>query len=222
MRLLLVEDSARAHASVHLNRTVIIDHAESADDAVLMTRYDSYDLVLLNAVSLPQEWSSCVKRLRQGKAETPVIVLTERTEDNVRALTSGADDAVQHTVAGDELYACIMAVIRRHRGYARPQLEIGNLSLCLITREVRVDGSLVRLTPREYAVLEQLVLRRGLFVSKDMLLSQLYGELEEPEAKIIDVFICKLRKKLDRANASCTISTTWRQGWSIRPSRVAA
>jgi two-component system cell cycle response regulator CtrA len=81
---------------------------------------------------------------------------------------------------------------------------------------------LVRLTPREYAVLEQLVLRRGLFVSKDMLLSQLYGELEEPEAKIIDVFICKLRKKLDRANASCTISTTWRQGWSIRPSRVAA
>lgn len=222
MRLLLVEDSAVAHVSLRRDQHVIIDHAESADEAVLMIRYDSYDLVLVDAVSLPQDWASCVKRLRLSKTETPVIVLTGRTEDHIRALKAGADDAVLQTVAADELYAGIMAVIRRYRGYAQPRLEIGNLSLCLITREVRVDGTLVRLTPREYAVLEQLVLRRGQFVSKDMLLSQLYGELEEPEGKIIDVFICKVRKKLERANASCTISTTWRQGWSLRPSRVMA
>lgn len=216
MRLLLLQDPLCVHA-LRLDKAYILDRAESADDAVLMARYDNYDTVLIDAASLPEAGYACLRRLQSAKAKPPLIVLTARSEDNVRALRSGADEAVLHTVSREELQARVMAVVRRHRGHAQAQLEVGNLSICLTTRSAWVGGVRLNVTPREYVILEQLVLHRGLYVTIDMLLSQLYGGLDEPESKVVNVFVCKIRRKLEQAQASCTIVSGWGQGYRIRP-----
>ena len=104
-----------------------------------------------------------------------------------------------------------------------PALRVGNLQLNLDSRDVLVDGGQVHLTGKEYAILELLVLRKGMVLTKEAFLNHLYGGMDEPEMKIIDVFICKLRKKLARAGADNLIGTVWGRGYMIRePSARAA
>jgi two-component system cell cycle response regulator CtrA len=95
-------------------------------------------------------------------------------------------------------------------------LRVGNLQLNLDSREVSIDSQLIHLTGKEYAILELLVLRKGMVLTKEAFLNHLYGGMDEPEMKIIDVFICKLRKKLAIAGAGNLIGTVWGRGYMIR------
>jgi two-component system cell cycle response regulator CtrA len=115
-----------------------------------------------------------------------------------------------------ELTARIQAVFRRHRGYSRSVLKVGDLSLSVETREVRFRDRLIHVTGKEYSTLELLVLRRGQFITKDMFLNHLYGGMDEPDTKIIDVLVCKLRKKLTTAGADGLIGTVWGRGYVLR------
>ena len=205
MRLLAVERQASSLTSKLPENGTFVVRTDTPDDALSMLRHERYDLVVLDLASLPESGLKFLRCLRAAGDETPVVAITSRQSgDRVRALSLGADDAVdQHTDVG-ELTARIQAVFRRHRGYSRSVLEVGDLSLSVETREVRFKNRLIHLTGREYLTLELLVFRRGQFVTKDMFLNHLYGGMDEPDTKIIDVFICKLRKKLTAAGADGT------------------
>ncbi len=128
----------------------------------------------------------------------------------------GADDYITKPFDQQELVARIQAIVRRAKGFSQPTLSVGPLTLNLGSREVLVDGRAVHLTGKEYAVLELLTLRKGVVLTKEAFLNHLYGGMDEPEVKIIDVFICKLRKKLASAGAAELIGTVWGRGYVLR------
>ena len=156
--------------------------------------------------------------MRAGRVETPVMVLSgqNRPQAKVKAFGAGADDFVAKPFDKGELLARMQAIVRRSKGYSQPKLRVGNVQLNLDSREVLADGVPVPLTGKEYAILELLVLRKGMVLTKEAFLNHLYGGMDEPEMKIVDVFVCKLRKKLAQAGADNLIGTVWGRGYVLR------
>ena len=191
--------------------------ADSADDGLSILRHEKFDLVIVDITSLSEDGFAFIRRLRSAKNDTPLVALTQgHSSDRVRALGLGADDAVTTPIDPDELQARMRAVVRRRRGYSQSLLQVGDLSLAIETREARFQDQLLKLSEKEYAMLELLVLRRGQTITKDMFLNHLYGGLDAPEPKLMDVFICKLRKKLDAVGGDGLIATVWGNGYTIR------
>ncbi|MFC0409034.1 response regulator transcription factor, partial [Roseomonas elaeocarpi] len=158
------------------------------------------------------------------RIDTPVLILSglSRPQAKVKGFGMGADDFIVKPFDQSELIARIHAIVRRAKGFSQPTLQIGDLTLDLNAREVSVNGRLVHLTGKEYATLELLTLRRGAVLTKEAFLNHLYGGMDEPEVKIIDVFICKLRKKLSQAGAADLIGTVWGRGYVMRDPAQAA
>jgi two-component system cell cycle response regulator CtrA len=160
-----------------------------------------------------------VRRLRAGRVETPVLILSgvSRPQTKVKVFGMGADDFITKPFDQQELVARIQAIVRRAKGFSQPTLQVGALQLNIGSREVAVGGNPVHLTGKEYAILELLALRKGVVLTKEVFLNHLYGGIDEPEVKIIDVFICKLRKKLANAtNGRNYIETVWGRGYVLR------
>ena len=135
----------------------------------------------------------------------------------MRGLGFGADDYMTKPFHKDELVARIHAVVRRSKGHAQSVILTGELLVNLDTKTVEVGGQRVHLTGKEYQMLELLSLRKGTTLTKEMFLNHLYGGMDEPELKIIDVFICKLRKKLaTAAGGKNFIETVWGRGYVLR------
>ncbi len=228
MRVLLVEDdvnAARAVVMMLRNNGAIVDQTDTGEEALELVRHYDYDIVVLDLILPDMEGYEVVRRMRAGRVETPVLILSglNRPGSKVRGFGMGADDYISKPYDKDELIARIQAIIRRSKGYSQPVLRIGNLQLNLDSREVQADGQTVHLTGKEYAILELLVLRRGMVLTKEAFLNHLYGGIDEPEMKIIDVFICKLRKKLAQAGAGNLIGTVWGRGYMMRdPNSLAA
>ncbi|TMJ22216.1 MAG: response regulator transcription factor [Alphaproteobacteria bacterium] len=138
-------------------------------------------------------------------------------EDKVKGLGVGADDYMTKPFHKDELVARIHAIVRRSKGHAQSVIQTGDLVVNLDTKTVEVGGQRVHLTGKEYQMLELLSLRKGTTLTKEMFLNHLYGGMDEPELKIIDVFICKLRKKLANASEGRNfIETVWGRGYVLR------
>jgi two-component system cell cycle response regulator CtrA len=156
--------------------------------------------------------------MRLARLETPVLILSglSRPAAKVKGFGMGADDFISKPFDKAELVARMQAVVRRSKGYSQPTLRVGNLQLNLDSREVLVNSAPVHLTGKEYSILELLVLRKGMVLTKEAFLNHLYGGMDEPEMKIIDVFICKLRKKLALAGAGSLIGTVWGRGYMMR------
>jgi len=167
-----------------------------------------------------------LRTLRLAKVETPILILTGLggIEGKIRALGFGADDYMTKPFHKDELVARIHAIVRRSRGHAQSVIQTGDLLVNLDTKMAEVNGASVQLTGKEYQMLELLSLRKGTTLTKEMFLNHLYGGMDEPGVKIIDVFICKLRKKLANAsNGKDYIETVWGHGYALRePSEDAA
>ena len=154
-----------------------------------------------------------------SKVKTPILILSGLAgiEDKVRGLGFGADDYMTKPFHKDELVARIHAIVRRSKGHAQSVINTGDLCVNLDTKTVEVNGARVHLTGKEYQMLELLSLRKGTTLTKEMFLNHLYGGMDEPELKIIDVFICKLRKKLANAsNGKNYIETVWGRGYVLR------
>ena len=221
MRVLLVEDDVTAARGISLilkNASFTIDHTDMGREALEMVRHYDYDLILLDLALPDIDGHEVVRRMRAARLSTPVIVLSAvcGSPAKVKAFTAGADDFITTPFDHAELIARMQAILRRSKGYSEPTLRVGGLQLNLDTREVRVDGKEVHLTGKEYAVLELLVLRKGMVLTKDAFLNHLYGGMDEPEMKIIDVFVCKLRKKLQVAGAGNLVGTVWGRGYILR------
>ena len=221
MRVLIVEDdglSNRALTQLLRGHGVIVDQIDSGEEAMELTRHYDYDVVLVDLVLPDMEGYDVVRRMRAARIETPVVIQAALVgpQARVKAFSMGADDFITKPYDHAELFARMQAIIRRSKGYSQPTLRCGPLELKLDSREVQVSGRPVHLTGKEYGILELLVMRKGMVLTKEMFLNHLYGGMDEPEMKIIDVFICKLRKKLAEAGAANVIGTVWGRGYMVR------
>ena len=221
MRILLVEDDTIVARGVSLAlkaASMIVDLSDTGEEALELARLYDYDIVVLDLMLPDMDGYEVVRRLRAARIETPVLILfgLTRPQAKVRGFGMGADDYITKPFDQAELIARIQAIVRRAKGFSQPTLTVGQLTLNLGSREVLVAGRNVHLTGKEYAVLELLTLRKGIVLTKEAFLNHLYGGMDEPEVKIIDVFICKLRKKLATAGAADLIGTVWGRGYVLR------
>jgi len=221
MRILLVEDDLTAARGITLmlkSQGMIVDAADTGEEGLELARLYDYDLVILDLMLPDMEGYEVVRRLRAARHSTPVLILSglSRPAAKVKGFGLGADDFIVKPFDGAELIARIQAIVRRAKGFAQPTVSVGNLLLDLGAREASIGGRAVHLTGKEYAILELLTLRKGMVMTKEAFLNHLYGGMDEPEVKIIDVFICKLRKKLAQAGCDELIGTVWGRGYVLR------
>ncbi len=227
MRVLLVEDdvtTARGIALTLKSSGAVVDRADTGEEALELARHYDYDIVVLDLMLPDTDGYEVLRRMRASRMDTPVMILSglTRPQAKVKAFAMGADEFLTKPFDKAELVARMQAVIRRSKGFSQPVLRIGDLTLNLDSREVRVGDADVHLTGKEFSILELLVLRKGMVLTKETFLNHLYGGMDEPEMKIIDVFICKLRKKLAQAGAGSLIGTVWGRGYMIRDGIAAA
>ena len=223
MRVLLVEEdliAARGITQMLKAAGAVVDQTDSGEDSLELLRHYEYDIVLLDLALPDIEGFEVVRRMRIARNDTPVMVISGLTtpQARVKVLGLGADDFITKPYDRNELLARMQAIVRRSKGFSQPTVRLGRLELNLDTREVTIDNRDLRLTGKEYAILELLVLRKGMVLTKEAFLNHLYGGMDEPEVKIIDVFVCKLRKKLNRVGAEGIIGTIWGRGYMIRES----
>jgi two-component system cell cycle response regulator CtrA len=221
MRVLLVEDDlTAAHGlSLILKRSgAIVEHAATGEEAIGLTRHYEYDIVLLDLILPDVEGYEVVRHMRTLRNDTPVLILSglSRPHAKVKGLSLGADDFITKPFNISELMARVQAITRRRKGYSQPAVRLGGFELNLDSRQVTVNGRQVRLTSKEYSILELLVLRRGKLLTKDAFLNHLYNGTDEPERQIIDLYMCRLRKKLAVAGADNLIDTVWGHGYLLR------
>lgn len=221
MRVLLVEDDLTAARGISImlkSGGSVVDEADTGEEALELVRHYDYDIVVLDLMLPDMEGYDVVRRMRAARIDVPVLILSglSRPQAKVRGLDAGADDFITKPFDKSELLARMQAIVRRSKGFSQPSLRVGKLRLNLDSREVLVADTQVHLTGKEYAILELLVLRKGMVLTKEAFLNHLYGGMDEPEMKIIDVFICKLRKKLQLAGADNLIGTVWGRGYMLR------
>jgi two-component system cell cycle response regulator CtrA len=222
MRVLLIEDDASVAQSIELMlksesfNTYTTDLGEEGID--LGKLYD-YDIILLD-LNLPDiSGYEVLRSLRASKIKTPILILSGMAgiEDKVKGLGFGADDYLTKPFHKDELVARIHAIVRRSKGHAESVITTGDLVVNVDQKTTLIAGTRVHLTGKEYQILELLALRKGTTLTKEMFLNHLYGGMDEPELKIIDVFICKLRRKLANASGGKNyIETVWGRGYALR------
>ncbi len=222
MRILLVEDDPTTSRSIELMLThanLNVFCTDLGEEGIDLARLYDYDLILLD-INLPDmSGHDVLRQLRLARIDTPILILSgaDDTESKLKGFGFGADDYMTKPFHREELVARIHAIIRRSKGHAQSVIRTGRFAVNLDAKTVDVDGKTVHLTGKEYQMLELLSLRKGTTLTKEMFLNHLYGGMDEPELKIIDVFICKLRKKLAEATGGANhIETVWGRGYVLR------
>ncbi len=222
MRVLLVEDDSNTAQSIELmlkSEGFIVDSTDLGEDGLEIGKLYDYDIILLDLMLPDIDGYEVLRRLRSSRVNTPILILSGLSElDNkIKGLGFGADDYLTKPFDKRELIARIQAIVRRSKGHSDSVIKTGKLSVNLDTRVVEVESQPLHLTGKEYGILELLSLRKGTTLTKEMFLNHLYGGMDEPELKIIDVFVCKLRKKLASATGGDNyIETVWGRGYVLR------
>ncbi len=222
MRVLLVEDDTSLAKSIEMmlkSEGFIVDTTDLGEDGLEIGKLYDYDIIVLDLMLPDIDGYEVLRRLRSARVKTPILILFGLAEpDNkVKGLGFGADDYLTKPFNKEELIARIQAVVRRARGHSESVIRTGKLVVNLNARTVEVNAKPLHLTGKEYGILELLSLRKGTTLTKEMFLNHLYGGMDEPELKIIDVFVCKLRKKLATATGGENyIETVWGRGYVLR------
>ncbi|MBF0095207.1 MAG: response regulator transcription factor, partial [Alphaproteobacteria bacterium] len=218
----LVEDEPQAAKTIELalrGEGMVVDTTGLGEDGLEIAKLYDYDVVILDLVLPDMDGYEVLRRLRSARVETPVLILSglSGADKKVKGLGIGADDYLTKPFDKSELVARIQAIVRRSKGHSESVIRTGGLELNLEGRSASVKGVPLHLTGKEYGILELLSLRKGTTLTKEMFLNHLYGGIDEPEFKIIDVFICKLRKKLSVATGGENyIETVWGRGYVLR------
>jgi two-component system cell cycle response regulator CtrA len=222
MRLLLIEDDTSTAKSIELmlkSEGFVVDATDLGEDGLEIGKLYDYDIIILDLMLPDIDGYEVLRRLRAARVATPVLILSglSETDQKIKGLSTGADDYLTKPFDKRELIARIHAVVRRSKGHSESVIRTGKLTVNLDTSTVEVDGQPLHLTGKEYGILQLLSLRKGTTLTKEMFLNHLYGGMDEPELKIIDVFICKLRKKLGAATEGENyIETVWGRGYVLR------
>ena len=222
MRVLLVEDDPTTAKSIELMLThanLNVYCTDLGEEGIDLAKLYDYDLILLDLGLPDMNGHEVLRQLRMARVETPILILSgsDDTENKLKGFGFGADDYLTKPFHREELVARIHAIIRRSKGHSQSIIRTGKISVDLDAKTVEVGGRAVHLTGKEYQMLELLSLRKGTTLTKEMFLNHLYGGMDEPELKIIDVFICKLRKKLSTATGGENyIETVWGRGYVLR------
>lgn len=222
MRILLVEDDPMTSKSIEMmlaSANLNVYATDLGEEGIDLAKLYDYDLILLD-INLPDmNGHEVLRQLRLAKIETPILILSgmDDTENKIKGFGFGADDYMTKPFHREELVARIHAIVRRSKGHAQSLISTGDIVVNLDAKTVEANGRPVHLTGKEYQMFELLSLRKGTTLTKEMFLNHLYGGMDEPELKIIDVFICKLRKKLSSALAGENyIETVWGRGYVLR------
>lgn len=222
MRVLLVEDDPTTSRSIEMMLThanLNVYATDLGEEGIDLAKLYDYDLILLDLNLPDMDGHEVLRQLRLSRVETPILILTgsDDTENKIKGFGFGADDYLTKPFHREELVARIHAIIRRSKGHAQSVIKTGKVAVNLDAKTVDAGGRAVHLTGKEYQMLELLSLRKGTTLTKEMFLNHLYGGMDEPELKIIDVFICKLRKKLAEATGGDNyIETVWGRGYVLR------
>ena len=228
MRVLLVEDDSNTAQSIELmlkSEGFIVDSTDLGEDGLEIGKLYDYDIILLDLMLPDIDGYEVLRRLRSARVNTPILILSGLSEldSKIKGLGFGADDYLTKPFDRRELIARIQAIVRRSKGHSDSIIRTGKLSVNLDARTVEVESQPLHLTGKEYGILELLSLRKGTTLTKEMFLNHLYGGMDEPELKIIDVFVCKLRKKLSAATGGDNyIETVWGRGYVLRDPVEAA
>lgn len=222
MRVLQIEDDPATAQSVELmlkSEGMYVMTTDLGEEGIDLGKHYDYDIILLD-LNLPDiSGYEVLRTLRTAKVKTPIMIVSglAGVQDKVKGFAFGADDYLTKPFHKDELVARMMAIVRRSKGHARSIVAVGRLTVNMDEKTVQVDGINVNLTGKEYQILELLALRKGACLTREMFLNHLYGGRDEPELRIIDVFICKLRKKLAEASGGLNfIETIWGRGHTLR------
>jgi two-component system cell cycle response regulator CtrA len=222
MRILLIEDDRDTAQSIELmlkSDSFNVYTTDLGEEGIDLGKLYDYEIILLDLNLPDMSGFEVLRSLRISRVKTPVLILSglAGVEDKVKGLGFGADDYMTKPFHKAELVARIHAIVRRSQGHARSVVQTGDLVVNLDQKTVEIDGVRVHLTAKEYQILEILCLRKGTTLTKEMFLSQLYGGMNEPEIKIIDVFVCKMRKKLALASGGKDyVETVWGRGYVLR------
>lgn len=223
MRILMIEDDPAVAQSMELmlkSEGFNVYTTDLGEEGLDLAKLYDYDCITLDLNLPDMSGYDVLKQMRVAKVKTPVIIVSGLAgiQDKVKGFGIGADDYITKPFHKDELIARIHAVVRRSKGHARSLLTVGPLTLDLDSKRVLVAGRSVHLTGKEYAMLELLALRRGSLITKEMFLNHLYGGMDEPALKIIDIFICKIRKKLPPG----LVETVWGRGYMLASGEAAS
>lgn len=222
MHILIIDDDKLANQNICLllkRERIIPEPAYSGRDGLELIKLYDYDLIILDLLLPDMKGIDVLKQIRP-QTDTPVLILSglNQVEKKVECLNNGADDYLTKPYERIELLARIKALIRRSRGLSEAVIRIGKMNIDMNTKTVRVDNTLVPLTAKEYALLELMALKKGITVSKETCLNQLYGIMDEPpDSKIIDVFLCKMRRKIKAlTGGEDYIQNIWGRGYILK------
>ncbi len=222
MRVLLVEDDPATAQSIEMmlrSESYVCDTTDMGEDGLEIGKLYDYDIIVLDLMLPDMDGYEVLRRLRAARVKTPIMILSglNGLDDKIKGLGVGADDYLTKPFDKRELIARIQAIVRRSKGHSDSIIKTAKLTVNLDTRTVEIGGHPLHLTGKEYGILELLSLRKGTTLTKEMFLNHLYGGMDEPELKIIDVFVCKLRKKLTAATGGDSyIETVWGRGYVLR------
>ncbi|MGI9416327.1 MAG: response regulator transcription factor [Geminicoccaceae bacterium] len=227
MRALLVDDDVSSASLLKMAvkpENMLVEWAEAGMDALEMIRHYDFDVMILEQDMPDIAGDKLLRRMRGADINLPVMVLSRVTDQQAKiaALNAGADDYMTKPFDRDELLARLRGVIRRAKGHAGSVIRIGRMAVDVSAKTVEIDGKQLNATAKEYGILELLALRKGMTLTKEHFLDHLYGGMDEPEVKIIDVFICKLRKKIAAlAGENTAIRTVWGRGYVLDEGETA-
>ena len=228
MRVLLIDRDRSFNQGFSFflkNKGIIVDASFLGEEGEELARLYEYDVILADLALADLSGEEILKKLRISGIKTPFIILSSPipVSRKIDCFHYGADDVVIKPCDRNELLARIQAVIRRFRGYADAEVQEGLLKINLETKIVTINNQVLPLTGKEYALLELLILRRGMTVSKEQFLNHLYGGMDEPEMKIIDVFLCRIRNKMAQlAPHKEYIQTVWGRGYILKETDAPA
>ena len=222
MRILLIEDDKTVSQNISLilkRENIVVDCSFKAEDGIEDARHYEYDLIILDLGLPDMDGCEAVRKLRGMQIPTPILVLSGMAaiDKKVKALAFGCDDYLTKPFDSRELVARINALVRRSKGYCENVIRTGGMEVNLNSKIVTITGKTLHLTSKEYALFELLALRKGATINKEQFLNHLYGGMDEPEGKIIDVFLCKIRRKIEKLSPQEDyIQTVWGRGYILK------
>ncbi len=221
MRVLLVEDDPSTAKAIELSlasENIICDTTELGEEGLEIGKLYDYDIIILDLMLPDIDGYEVLRRFRAAKINTPILILSglSSPDQKIKGLGFGADDYLTKPFNKGELVARIQAIVRRAKGHSESVIRTGKMVVNLDNRTVEINDKPVHLTSKEYGIVELLSLRKGSTITKEMFLNHLYGGIDEPELKIIDVFVCKLRKKLANLAGENYIETIWGRGYVLK------